>query len=61
MRKLMKSKSRYGLKHKWTRDKHEETDEIKIEIQRGTLLLWNRGKKIAEVKLVLMPAFRDKF
>ena len=40
---------------------NEETDEIKNEIQTGTQLSWNRGREIAEVELVLMPAFREKF
>ena len=40
---------------------NEETDEIKNEIQTGTQLSWNCGREIAEVKLVLMSAFRDKF
>ena len=40
---------------------NEVIDEIKNEIQTGTQLSWNRGREIAEVKLVLMPAFRDKF
>ena len=39
----------------------EETDEIKNEIQMGAQQWWNCGKEIAEVKLVLMPTFRDKF
>ena len=63
MRELMKSKNE--LQREALLDKrqtpNEEIDEIKNEILTGTQLSWNRGREIAEVKLVLMPVFRDKF